>query len=136
MVVDAGELGDAQDEVSSSREAQNRGARVSRPSGNVAVDGEGFVGEDREEERLEVVDACGEGSCGRFGVVEGDDEDVLAIGKGAVPFVIVADVADAEAAAMDGEECRESGGGGLVVRLGEKDAAAHVGQCMRSPDAS
>jgi hypothetical protein len=66
------------------------------------------------------VDGVGERGGWSFGVVEGYDEDVLGVGEGAIPFVVVADVADAEAAAMDGEEGWERGGGGLVVGLGEE----------------
>jgi len=117
-----GQLADAQGEVAAGGEAQD-GCAVSFRSAGAAVDGERLVGEDGKEERLEVVDGCGEGSGGGFGVVEGDDEDVLAIGKGPVPLVVVADVTDAEAAAVDGEEGREGGRGGLVVGFGEEDSA-------------
>jgi hypothetical protein len=75
-----------------------------------AVDGERLVGEGGQKEGFDVVRCGGEGVGGRFAVVEGDDEDVVLVGEGPVPLVVVTDVADAEAAAVDGEERREWGG--------------------------
>jgi len=117
-----GQLADAQGEVATCGEAQN-GCAVSFRPASAAVDGERLVGEDGKEERLEVVNGCGKGSGRGFRVVESDDEDILAIGKGPVPLIVVADVTDAEAAAVDGEEGRESGRRGLVVGFGEEDPA-------------
>lgn len=61
-----------------------------------------------------------------LGIVERDDECSVAVREAAVPLVVVARVADAEAAAVDGEEGREDGWRGLVVGLGEKDARGDV----------
>jgi hypothetical protein len=87
-----------------------------------AVDGEGGVVEGGEEQGCDVVRGGWEGVAGGFGVVERDDQGVVGVGEGAVPFVVVALVADAEAAAVDGEEGWEGGGRGLVVGGGEEDA--------------
>jgi hypothetical protein len=68
------------------------------------------------------VQGGGEGVCGGLGVVEADDEDSVAVGEAAVPLVVVALVADAEAAPVDGEERREDERRGLVVGFGEEYA--------------
>ena len=59
---------------------------------------------------------------GRLGVVERDDQDGLRVGKGTIPFVVVSLVADAEAAAMDGEEGGKRGLRSLFIRARQKDA--------------
>lgn len=66
-----GRTGYGEGEVGAGREAQD--GRAACGAGGGSVDGEGGVGEDCEQESLEVVQAGGEGVGGRFGVVEGDD---------------------------------------------------------------
>lgn len=102
--LDAGELGEGQREIGAGVEAAQGGAH--------AVDGEGFVVEDGVVEGFGVVERGGEGGPGGFGVVEGDDEDRVGVGEGAVPEVVVGGVADGEAAAVEGEEGWEEGRGG------------------------
>ena len=48
------------------------------------------------------------------------------VGEAPVPLVIVAGVAYAEAAAVDGEERWQCCGGGLVVAFGEEDAVGEL----------
>lgn len=75
------------------------------------------------EEGSDIVDCGREGVFGRFRVVERYDEDVLTVGEGAVPFVVVADMTDAEASPVDGEESWQGIGGGLVVGGGKEYSA-------------
>lgn len=68
------------------------------------------------------MDGGGEGGGRGFGVIEGDDEEGVGFGEGAVPGVVEVWGADDEAAAVDGEEEGEFGGGGGGVIRGEEDA--------------
>lgn len=77
-------------------------------------------------EGFDVEKGGGEGGPGCFGVVEGDDEDGVGVGKGAVPGVVVGWCADGEGAAVDGEEGGQERGRGEIVVGGEEDAVFMV----------
>lgn len=68
----------------------------------------------------------GEGRARRFGIVERDDQDGLGVGKGTVPLVVVSLVADAEAAAVDGEEGGERDLRSLFIGARQED----TGLCL------
>lgn len=81
-------------------------------------------------DRFKIEEGLREGGPGSFAVVEGDDEDGVGVGKGAVPDVVVGWGADGEDAAVDGEEGGEESRGGEVVVGGEEDAVLLVDACM------
>ncbi len=72
------------------------------------------------------MDSSREGSTGGFGIVEGDDKDVVLVCKRPVPLVVVSDVSDTKATAVDGEESWEGDGRGLVVGFREEDAVPRI----------
>jgi hypothetical protein len=83
------------------------GACVEAGQGDAhAVNREGVVVEDCVVERLDVEERGGKGGPGSLGVVEGDDEDRVGVGKGSVPGVVVRRRADGEGAPVDGQERR------------------------------
>lgn len=73
-------------------------------------------------EGFDVEEGGREAGPGGFGVVEGNDEDGVGVGEGAVPGVVVGGGAGGEGAAVDCEECGEESGRGEVVVGGEENA--------------
>ena len=94
----------------------------------VAVQGQRVVGQDGYDGGYELVGWDGVADCGRFGGVEGDDEDVPVGGDFCVDGVVHGRDAEDEAAAVDGEvEGQWCRGGGRGVSWRIEDAVLEVG---------
>lgn len=111
---DGRELGEGQGEV---------GACVDAGEGYAhAVDGEGVVVEDGVVERFGVEQGGREGCPRGFGVVEGDDEDGVGVGEGAVPEVVIGRRANRKGAAVDGQQGWEERGRRQIMMRREENA--------------
>lgn len=122
-VADRGELADGEGQVAAGREAHDRNLRL------VDVGHELVVLEDGRDLGLQVGEGAGEGAGGGLGVVEGNDQGVVLVGKDVVPGVVVGGVADDEAPAVDGEQEGQARRrrGLAVVGLGEEDSHRQAG---------